>query len=180
MDFGAPFRDLGEVDVAALREAVLAQEPAAWVEQEHRQRAYDVHHHTQSILLLFCDDRWPDVSVTREPGWRRLAAVAMPLVEREIARSFKPGGQVLRAMAARLSTGARIAPHIDHLPSFRAAHRVHFPLTTHPGVRFTVDGRPCPMPVGRAIEINNQRVHSVINLGPEPRISFIFDYLPPE
>ena len=45
-------------------------------------------------------------------------------------------------------------------------------------MRFTVDGRPCPMALGRAYEINNQKLHSVMNRGKEPRISFMFDYCP--
>ena len=47
------------------------------------------------------------------------------------------------------------------------------------GVRFTIDGRPCPMRVGRWYEINNQLPHSVMNAGAEDRINFIFDYMPP-
>jgi hypothetical protein len=162
-----------------LRAAILAQEPAAWRECDHRQRAYDVHHDTESIVLLFCDDAWPDVTVSRMPGWARLAAVAAPLMEDVIARGYRPGGTILRAMAAKLPAGARIAPHIDALPSFRAAHRIHAPVTSGPGVRFTIDGRRCPMQVGRWFEINNQLPHSVMNAGDQDRINFIFDYLPP-
>lgn len=96
-----------------------------------------------------------------------------------IARCYKPGGVILRAMAAKLLAGGRISPHIDALPSFRAAHRVHAPITTSPGVRFTIDGRPCPMQVGRWYEINNQMPHSVLNASADDRINFIFDYMPP-
>ena len=179
MDIGVQNRDLGAIDVHQLRNAVLAQDDAAWRENEHRQRAYDVHHDTESIVLLFCEERWPNPAVTREAGWTRLSDVALPLMNEIIDRGYRPGGIILRAMAAKLKAGGRIAPHVDHLPSFRAAHRIHLPLTTNPGVRFTVDGRPCPMTVGRAIEINNQKQHSVMNAGTEDRISFIFDYLPP-
>ena len=62
---------------------------------------------------------------------------------------------------------------------FAAGHRIHVPITTNPRVRFTIDGRPCRMEVGQAYEINNQKMHSVMNGGTEDRITFIFDYLPP-
>ncbi|MDX2275324.1 MAG: aspartyl/asparaginyl beta-hydroxylase domain-containing protein [Hyphomonadaceae bacterium] len=179
MMFAQPYRDLGEAAIAPLRDLVLAQPPEAWDECDHRQRAYDVHHDTQSIVLLFCDDAWPQVAVARMPGWARLAAIAAPLMDEIITRCFTPGGTILRAMAAKLKAGGRIAPHVDALPSFCAAHRIHAPLTTGPGVRFTIDGRPCPMQVGRWYEINNQLPHSVMNVGREDRINFIFDYLPP-
>jgi hypothetical protein len=180
MNIGAPFRDLGLADVGPLRDAILAQGEEAWRECDHRQRVYDVHHHTESIVLLFCDDVWPGVSVSRMPGWARLAGIAVPLMEDVIAMHYPVGGTILRAMAAKLKAGGRIAPHTDALPSFRAAHRIHAPLTAGGGVRFTIDGRPCPMRVGRWYEINNQLPHSVMNAGSEDRINFIFDYLPPQ
>jgi aspartyl/asparaginyl beta-hydroxylase (cupin superfamily) len=43
-----------------------------------------------------------------------------------------------------------------------------------------IDGRPYRMKVGEAYEINNQKTHSVINSAAEDRITFIFDYLPPD
>jgi hypothetical protein len=36
------------------------------------------------------------------------------------------------------------------------------------------------MQVGQAYEINNQKTHSEINNGNENRITFIFDYMPPD
>jgi hypothetical protein len=179
MNIAVAYRDLGPAGVEALRDHVLAQPEESWREFDHRQRAYDVHHDTETIALLFCDDAWPDFTVSRTPGYARLADVALPLMDETIARAYRPGGTILRAMAAKLKAGGRIATHIDALPSFRAAHRIHAPLTTGPMVRFTIDGRPCPMQVGRLYEINNQLPHSVINAGAEDRISFIFDYLPP-
>ena len=40
--------------------------------------------------------------------------------------------------------------------------------------------QPHQLKVGKAYEINNQKTHSVMNKGSEDRITFIFDYLPPE
>ena len=54
------------------------------------------------------------------------------------------------------------------------------PITTNPRVRFMIDGRPYQFKVGEAYEINNQKTHSVMNKGGEDRITFIFDYVPPE
>ena len=34
--------------------------------------------------------------------------------------------------------------------------------------------------VGQAYEINNQKAHSVANKGVDDRITFIFDYVPPD
>ena len=43
-----------------------------------------------------------------------------------------------------------------------------------------IDGKPHQMQVGYAYEINNQKNHSVMNKGKEDRITFIFDYVPPQ
>jgi len=180
MDIGTPLRDLGDVDSSALQRAVLAQDEAAWHENEHRQQAYDVHHNTQSIVLVFCDAEWPAVTVSREAGWERLADAAVPVMHDIIERHYPKGGTIIRAMAAKLQGGGRIKPHFDSHPSFRYGHRIHVPLTTNRKVRFMVDGRPYRFEVGKAYELNNQLTHSVINRSDEGRITFIFDYVPPD
>ena len=47
-------------------------------------------------------------------------------------------------------------------------------------MRFFIDGVPHRFEPGRAVEVNNQLSHSVMNDGPSDRIHFIFDYLPPD
>jgi hypothetical protein len=181
MDIGIPFRELGAVDSTALRDAVLAQEDRAWQEDNYRQEAFEVHHATQSIVVLFVDiDRWPDIVVKKEPGWPRLADVALPLMNDIISRHYGPGGTVIRAMAAKLVAGGKITPHVDRHPSFHHGHRIHVPVSTNARVRFMIDGQPYQLKVGEAYEINNQLTHSVMNKGSEDRITFIFDYVPRE
>jgi len=181
MDIETPLRELGPVDSTALREAILAQEDAAWKEDQSRQEEFEVHYDTESIVLLFVDlDSWPDIVVSKEPGWPRLADVALPLMDDIISRLYPPGGTVIRAMAAKLLSGKKITPHVDKHPSFHAGHRIHVPITTNPRVRFMIDGRPYQFKIGEAYEINNQKNHSVMNSGSEDRITFIFDYVPPD
>jgi hypothetical protein len=180
MDIKEAHRRLGEVDVQALREVILAQEPAAWAEQTIRQQTYEVHKYTESIVMLFCDESWPDGEIYKESGWDRLADVAIPLIDHIIDTHYEPGGTLLRAMAAKLKAQGRILPHRDSLHSFHLGHRIHVPVTTNDAVRFVIDGRPYEFAVGQAYEINNQMKHSVMNMGQEDRISFIFDYVPPD
>ncbi len=181
MNIDVPLRELGAVDCGALSEAVLAQDEQAWHEDKYRQEAFEVHHSTLSIVMLFVAiERWPDIIVSREPGWPRLADVALPLMNDIISRHYEPGGTVIRAMAAKLVAGGKITPHVDRHPSFHHGHRIHVPITTNPRVRFMIDGRPYQLKVGEAYEINNQLTHSVMNKGSDDRITFIFDYVPRE
>lgn len=179
MDIDVDQRCLGAVDTQELKRQILAQEPAAWTEQAIRQQIYDVHKDTESIVLLFCDESWPDGGeIYRESGWERLADVAMPVIDHIIETWYEPGGILLRAMAARLKAKGRINAHTDSLRSFHMGHRIHVPITSNSGVRYTISGKPYQFEVGNAYEINNQKKHSVMNLGSEDRISFIFDYVP--
>ena len=180
MDIGEPIKSLGQVDMDALRERILDQEQGAWYEQEQRQNEYDVHRYTESIVLVFTDGTgWPNIEVSKQPGWDRLVEGALPLMHGIISDFYPAGGTIIRAMAAKLLAGGKIRPHRDAHPSFHFSHRIHVPITTNPRVRFMIDGRPFRLEVGQAYEINNQKVHSVMNKGAEDRITFIFDYVPP-
>lgn len=181
MDIGVPIRNFGPVGMEALAEAVLGQDEAAWNENVQRQTDYEVHEQTRSIVLLFAEvSQWPALEVSKQPGWDRLAKVAVPVMHEIIGKFYPPGGTIIRAMAAKLLAGGRILPHRDTHPSFGAGHRIHVPIVTNPRVRFMIDGRPYQLEVGQAYEINNQKVHSVMNKGDVDRINFIFDYLPPD
>lgn len=181
MDIGVPLRELGEYDIEPLRDVILAQDEQAWLGNTYRQQEYEVHQQTQSIVMVFTDGSgWPDIEVSKQPGWDILAEQAVPLMHQILADHYPPGGSIIRAMAARLSAGGIIKPHRDKHPSFHYGHRIHIPISTNARVRFMIDGRPYKMAVGTVYEINNQQQHSVMNKGKEDRINFIFDYVPPE
>jgi Aspartyl/Asparaginyl beta-hydroxylase len=180
MDIDVPMRSFGKVDMEPLGAAIRAADEAVWNEYVERQKSYEVHEQTRSIVLLFAGvDHWPEVEISRQPGWARFADVAVPVMHEIIGKWYPPGGTIIRAMAAKLLAGGRIVPHRDSHASFRAGHRIHVPIATNPRVRFMIDGRPVRLEVGEAYEINNQKVHSVMNKGDTDRIHFIFDYLPP-
>ena len=109
-------------------------------------------------MLLFANvEDWPAIDVTKQPGWDRLSAVAVPVMHAIIGSFYPPGGTIIRAMAAKLLAGGRILPHRDSHPSFAVGHRIHVPIITNPRVRFMIDGRPFQLEVGQAYEINNQK-----------------------
>jgi hypothetical protein len=179
MDIEGSLRELGPVDSQPLIQAVLSQDDEVWKENQYRQNAYEVHTQTESMVMVFCDG-WPEMTVTKEPAWDLLKETAVPLMRHIIKNFFPEGGTVIRAMAAKLIAGGVISPHRDTHQTFTHSHRIHIPITTNPGVRFMINGRPHRFKVGQAYEINNQKNHSVMNSGKEDRITFIFDYLPPK
>jgi len=180
MNIDEPMKNLGDVDSSALIDAVLQLDDEAWFHNVNRQTDYEVHKQTQSVVLVFCDGPMDDLEVSKQAGWDLLADVAIPVMHDLIGRFYLPGGTIIRAMAAKLLSGGRINPHFDSHATFRRSHRIHVPITTNNRVRFMIDGKPFRMEVGKAYEINNQKTHSVMNSGSQDRISFIFDYLPPD
>ena len=181
MNIEERLRVLGNVDASLLSEAILALDENAWYEEKLRQQAFEVHRQTESVVLVFVNlDNWPNLEVLKEPGWDRLAEVAMPVMHDIIDRFYPKGGAIIRAMAAKLLAGGRITPHTDSHPSFHIGHRIHVPITTNDRVRFMIDGRPHRLEPGKAYEINNQLNHGVMNKGKDDRITFIFDYVPPD
>ena len=181
MDIEETLKDLGPVEIAGLRQAVIGLRPADWSAQRIRQNEYEVHRQTESVVLVFTDGSgWPQLEVKKEQGWDLLAKTAVPVMHGILAAHYPAGGTIIRSMVAKLPAGNIIKPHVDRHPSFHAGHRIHVPVTTNPRVRFMIDGRPHQLSVGRAYEVNNQKKHSVMNKGTEDRITFIFDYLPPE
>ena len=180
MDIGVPIKDLGAYDIEPLRAKILSLPEETWWGNQFRQLEYEVHQHTQSIVMVFTDgEGWPNIEVSKDQGWDVLADEAVPLMHKILEDHYPPGGTIIRAMAARLGPGAVIKPHRDKHPSFHYGHRVHIPIHTNPRVRFMVEGRPYRMEIGKVYEINNQMQHSVMNKGSEGRINFIFDYVPP-
>jgi hypothetical protein len=178
MEFSGTLKELGIIDSQPLIDKVLSMSEEDWQEQQYRQNAYSVHEHTQSLVMVFCSG-WPELKVTREPSWDALKDIAVPLMHEVIQSYYPPGGTIIRAMAAKLVVGGIISPHQDSHQSFVNSHRIHIPITTNPGVRFMIDGRPHRFEIGKVYEINNQKNHSVMNTGKEDRITFIFDYMPP-
>jgi len=169
-----PVRVLGAVDHAPLKAAVAAASAEAWLDDETRQKSFEQHKQTQSLVMLF-SNTWPDPVVERRKGWDLIAEPATALMDRIIAEHYPPGGRVIRAMAAKLMAGGRIVLHKDGHPSFAAAHRIHVPLVTNPDVDFVIRGVSNYLEEGVAYEVSNLDYHAVTNRGAD-RIHFIFDY----
>ena len=151
MDIEESLRDLGPIEIAKLRDAVIELGPADWSAQRIRQNEYEVHSQTESVVLVFTDGSgWPEIEVKKEQGWDLLADFAIPVMHGILATHYPAGGTIIRSMVAKLPAGNIIKPHVDRHPSFHAGHRIHVPLTTNPRVRFMIDGRPYQLSVGRA------------------------------
>lgn len=173
----ASIRALGSVDIAALREAVLAIPEDTWnLEDAGKPNRFVALDRTRHIVFRFVDD-------TRD--WRRshdrgLWAQWRGLLEPVLAQATRPyayrRAAFPRVMLARMAPGGIIKPHVDANPAAKWPHKIHVPLQTNPQVGFLVGEQVFHFPEGQAVEVNNLGMHAVRNDGPSDRIHLIFEY----
>jgi Aspartyl/Asparaginyl beta-hydroxylase len=170
-------RRLGRVDIAALRERVLALPEAVWnAENQSKPNRFGALDATRHIIFRFVSNfvDWRD-SYDR-PLWQDWK----PLLEPVLAEATGPYGYrrsaFPRVMLARMAPGGVIHPHRDENPAAKWPHKIHVPLLTNDEVLFHVDGRAFQFAEGEAVEVNNMAVHAVENRGSTDRIHLIFEY----
>lgn len=167
MKLDVPYRRLGYVDVAALRDAVLALPEIVWHSYITKSADHYLNAEVQSIVVRHG-------IVSTNPMYVNTGAY--DLLERvlEPVLAQLPGAD--RVRLARMKPGTMIPEHIDASAYFDLMHRVHVPLLTNPGTVFKFDTDYLWMRHGEVYEIDNKRMHGVVNFGDTDRIHMVVDY----
>ena len=183
-------RHLGKVDIAQLREAVLAIPEAVWdaENQNKPNRRYEavgavgapvsgrVWNKTRHIIFRFITNHRDWRESADWPLWQEWRERLLPVME----QATRPYGYVRaaypRVMLARMAAGGEILPHMDNNPAAQWPHKIHVPLLTNPQVGFRIGDTIYHLPEGEAIEVNNLGIHAVRNDGTMDRIHLIFEY----
>lgn len=169
-------RDLGPIDARALTERVLAVSQRSWeLEDERKENAFSVFHHTRHIVLRFTPGNRDPQDYYDTPGWAVWNGLVQPVIDQALAAYDLAQPEVSKAMFARLLAGHKIDLHIDGAGSNLRTHKIHVPLTTNPGALFLSGEEGFHLAAGRAWEVNNISSHGGINSGSEDRIHFIFE-----
>ena len=170
-------RRLGEFDITDLRAYVNRQDEEAWLQESYRQQAFRVHRQTHTIYLVF-DADFRHLEPTRHPKYEEFSEPMRPLIEK-VSSLFDYQGWMVRCILTRLIAKGQITPHADQGFSLEQSHRIHIPIVTNEGVLFQVGEESVHMKAGELWEINNRRVHSVVNHGDESRVHMILDWAEP-
>jgi hypothetical protein len=85
------------------------------------------------------------------------------------------GGPWGRSRLMRLGPGAEVRTHIDINYYWRTHLRIHIPVITNPGVRFTCGGETVHMAAGECWTFDSFRQHGVENKGPQSRVHLVID-----
>ncbi|KAB8188558.1 aspartyl beta-hydroxylase [Lysobacter maris] len=170
-------RRLGQVDIAALREAVLAIPEAVWdAENAGKPNRFDALDSTRHIVFRFVDGFRDWRGSHDRPLWADWRHLLEPVLAQAVAPYGYARADFPRVMLARMAPGGVIKPHRDANPAAKWPHKIHVPLLTHERVVFYVDGIGYHFAEGEAVEVNNMGVHAVQNAGDGDRIHLIFEY----
>jgi len=171
-------RHLGMVDIAQLREAVLAIPESVWdaKNQNKPNRGYDAVNAARHITFRFITSHRDWRESADWPLWQQWRERLLPVME----QATRPYGYVRavypRVMLARMAPGDEIRPHVDANPAAQWPHKIHVPLLTNTQVGFRIGDTIYHLPEGEAIEVNNLGIHAVRNEGTTDRIHLIFEY----
>lgn len=80
-----------------------------------------------------------------------------------------------RSRLMGLGPGAQVPSHVDIHYYWRTHIRIHIPVITNPGVRFTCDGESMHIPAGECWVLDTFRRHGVENKGTEQRVHLVLD-----
>lgn len=170
-------RKLGAVDIAALREAVLALPESVWeAENAAKPNRFGALDATQHIIFRFVSNFVDWRQSYEKPLWAEWKPLLEPVLAQATAAYGYERGAFPRVMLARMAPGGVIHPHRDQNPAAKWPHKIHVPLLTNDQVTFYVEGEGYHFPESEAVEVNNMGVHGVANRGETDRIHLIFEY----
>lgn len=170
-------RQLGPVDIAALRAAVLALPEDVWAaENAGKPNKFEALGTTRHIVFRFIDSPRDWRGSHDRPAWAQWRDLLEPVLGHAVRDYGYARGMFPRVMLARMPPGGVIHPHIDANPAAKWPHKIHVPLTTNPGVVSFFGGQEHNFPVGEAVEVNNLGPHWVRNDSDADRIHLIFEY----
>ncbi len=170
-------RQLGPVDIAALRAAVLAIPEDVWdAENAAKPNKFEVLDATRHIVFRFIDSPRDWRRSHDRPAWAQWRGLLEPVLAQAVRGYGYARGVFPRVMFARMPPGGVILPHIDANPAAKWPHKIHVPVTTNAAVVSYFGGGEHHFPPGEAVEVNNLDRHWVRNGGAADRVHLIFEY----
>jgi hypothetical protein len=180
MKLPSRFHEIGDYSSFGLAPLLPPPDDPVWDVWDFRQKTHSVHAQTRSIAF-----RWPErpLILGESPVVKRegYASAALCEAAETCAAALEThfGGRAVRLMLAELRPGGEVAAHVDKGVTLPYVHRCHVPVCTNPQVEFWIDHELCALREGIAYEIDNTRLHAVINRGATPRVHLICDILEP-
>jgi len=156
----------------------LAKIPAKTWNLSGREKTYEAHKQTQSLLLIH-DEDFRHYNPTYCDLYQKFKKELQPFID-FIAEYHQHNGFIGRILIAKLRAGGKISAHADGLYSLIKCNRIHVPLITNSKAIFMIGGEEKVLGAGEMWEINNATLHAVDNKSKQDRIHLIIDWIPNE
>lgn len=174
-------RVTGNYDVSKIQDLVLEYSSIKWEEDQTRQNAApDVHNETNAIVVREISNSWSK-GEPFEPNTvtsdQRLLDLIDPIIK---DHELMYDGIVGKVVFIKLPAGGRVNDHYDNGDYLSMVRRHHVPILTNELVKFRVANNVVNMKPGECWEINNSKMHGVVNLGSTDRVHMLFDIMPRE
>lgn len=191
MNFEGNFRRLPDFDISQIKDLAAQLTQEHWGENQARQQRYKAHKDTQAIPLFSDDGNESSLPEKQQPAYDVFVPILTSLF-RMVANYYKNSsdiqakfdqtiqGYFIRINLVNLRAGGMIPRHRDKGYWLTHSHRVHVPIITNDQVHFAVGNDTINMKEGEVFEVNNRRVHSVVNEGAEDRVHLILDWVFPQ
>ena len=168
-------------DVSKIKEHISSYSDNEWLLETDRQEIAIHHTKTQSYKISFFEfEDIVDYSNYSPQFYskvdKKLVDLIYPIIN-DMEKFYK--GKFGRILLTKLIAGQKITPHIDIIYDyFNIARRFHVPIITNELVDFYVDGEKKNLKEGECWEINNKKIHQVINNSNKDRVHLLFDIIP--
>jgi hypothetical protein len=172
------YKFIGTVDVKKIKNKLFCIDECVWDEFGERQDTFEVHRDTKSIPILWNLQSLETLNVSNKTKYYDIFNKEYELINIEnYIKKYYGNGKILRILFTRLKSNSIISPHVDSGKSLELSNRIHIPIITNENVVFIVNGEQKNMVEGEIWEIDNQKLHSVLNNSNYDRIHLIIDYL---
>ncbi|MGN6573796.1 MAG: aspartyl/asparaginyl beta-hydroxylase domain-containing protein [Pseudolabrys sp.] len=169
---------LFEHPVDDILSALPGPQSPLWERATFRQRVFDVHGASRSIVFNWLDNAWrPSQPFVVLRGDNLPADLTHAVADCADALERYFDGKVAKLMLAEVKPNASVAPHRD-AGALVFGHRCHLPVDTNDEVSFIVDGHDFKLQAGTVYEFDNTRMHAVENRSGRRRVHLICDIMP--
>jgi aspartyl/asparaginyl beta-hydroxylase (cupin superfamily) len=149
-----------------------------WNIQTIRQEMFDVHKNTHSYFIYDHTTNWivgDSYQTVCVSGNQELLDAISPIIS-DLEKIHE--GRVAKVLLIKLSKGEDVLPHSDSFDYANSVRRHHIPIITNEHVCFKVGEESRVILTGECLEINNSKIHEVINESDSDRVHLLIDIFP--
>jgi len=174
MRIDAPFKVIGDIGATLTGAFASLLTPEDWRLYDYRKPQGNMSD-CASIVLRHSSE-YSTATIRDMPLKDKYMPALQPVLDH--LRGFYAFGEYV-AFLAELCPKGVIGDHTDSGEFLDRIHRVHIPIITNPLCMYRVEGAPAVnMQVGTMYEIDNMRVHGVMNGGEEARVHLVVNLYP--